>query len=254
MAGTGTQARENFGHIDFSGLPNTRDLGGLETLDGRHVVPRRLLRSGALGFASDDDLARLREDYGLRAVIDFRDDDELAEYPDPMHAFPAATYLHADVLRGRAVGITQSEAAKKEARLQRLVESDPAAAMAEFYTRLVVQEPGPTGYSAFLRTLLATGEGAVLWHCTMGRDRAGIASVVVESILGVPRDLIEQDYLATNDFYEDSAQDPFRAQAVSIDAAFGAVEERYGGMGAYVERALGITPAECETLRERYLA
>ena len=48
-----------FGHIPFEGLHNTRDLGGMPTADGRAIVPAKLLRSGALHKATEQDLARL---------------------------------------------------------------------------------------------------------------------------------------------------------------------------------------------------
>ena len=50
-----------FGHIPFEGLRNTRDLGGMPTADGRTIAPAKLLRSGALHKASEQDLARLAE-------------------------------------------------------------------------------------------------------------------------------------------------------------------------------------------------
>lgn len=52
-----------FGHIPFEGLRNTRDLGGMPTADGRTIAPAKLLRSGALHKASEQDLARLVGDY-----------------------------------------------------------------------------------------------------------------------------------------------------------------------------------------------
>ena len=61
-----------FGHIPFEGLRNTRDLGGMPTADGRTIAPAKLLRSGALHKASEQDLARLVGDYDLAGVIDFR--------------------------------------------------------------------------------------------------------------------------------------------------------------------------------------
>ena len=76
--------RPSHGRIDFEGLPNTRDLGGLPAADGRRVRRGLLLRSGTLYFATSADCRRLIEDYHLRAVVDLRGEDELAEYPDGM--------------------------------------------------------------------------------------------------------------------------------------------------------------------------
>lgn len=54
---------EEGGRIVLEGLPNTRDVGGLPTDDGRYVKHARLLRSGALDHATARDLEVLLDDY-----------------------------------------------------------------------------------------------------------------------------------------------------------------------------------------------
>ena len=39
---------------------------------------------------------------------------------------------------------------------------------------------------------------ALLYHCTAGKDRTGWASAVLLSLLGVPRETVMADYLASN--------------------------------------------------------
>ena len=60
--------------IDLDGTANTRDVGGLPTTDGRHIVSRRLLRSDNLQDLSAKDVRRLVDDYGVRTVADLRAD------------------------------------------------------------------------------------------------------------------------------------------------------------------------------------
>ena len=55
-------------------------------------------------------------------------------------------------------------------------------------------------YEKFVRLLLEDRCGAILWHCTAGKDRAGFASVIIEEILGVDRNFIIEDYLKTNEY------------------------------------------------------
>ena len=155
-------ARPHFGRIDFERLPNTRDLGGLPAADGRRVRPGLLLRSGLLCWASDDDLRRLRDDYRLRAVVDFRDATELAETPDPMRLLPEARLVHADVLNRVYEGVTQSAEARR--RFQRLKDDDddPAGFLAEFYPHHLTSEAGIRAYALFIRTILETDDGGVL--------------------------------------------------------------------------------------------
>lgn len=58
--------------IPLQSLPNTRDLGALATKDGRHILPRRLLRSGNLYHMSLQDQDTLLDEYHLSTVVDFR--------------------------------------------------------------------------------------------------------------------------------------------------------------------------------------
>ena len=55
------------------------------------------------------------------------------------------------------------------------------------------------GYAEFVRLLLQGNKKAMLWHCTAGKDRAGTAAVIIEEILGIPREVIIADYLTTNE-------------------------------------------------------
>ena len=103
--------RRDYGRIPFDGLPNTRDLGGLTGADGRTVRRGSLLRSGALIFGTDDDIARLRDDYRVRLVVDLRNNEELAELPDPMEQLPDAAFVHASIFEDRHAGITQEREA-----------------------------------------------------------------------------------------------------------------------------------------------
>ena len=71
----------NSRRLCLSGAPNTRDLGGLKTTDGRTVRSGRLLRSGSLGQLTESDI-QLLQSIPLRTVVDFRTDREISEKPD----------------------------------------------------------------------------------------------------------------------------------------------------------------------------
>ena len=246
--------RVNDGLIDFEGLPNTRDLGGLVGRGGREVRPGLLLRSGTLYFATSADLARLLGEYQLRSVIDLRGEDELAELPDPVDRMPEVTYLHADILRGTVEGISQDAAARARLDAMRTNEDDPAAFMEHLYPYILLGKAGIEGYRAFLRQVLETEEGSVLWHCHVGRDRCGMASMLIESILGVSVADMEADYLATNRHTNVPSDERTAANLRFIRAAWAAIEREYGSVEGYVREALGLDEADIAELRGRYLA
>ena len=112
-----------------------------------------------------------------------------------------------------------------------------------------------------------------MWHCSEGKDRAGLASAIAECALGVPEDYIRSDYLATNIFARTRAERVlddlgrhhlardadadvdalFYAYPDYLDAAFKAVGERYGSLLGYIEEGLGFGPDKQRGLRDRYL-
>lgn len=254
----GAPGRETYGWIAFEGLGNTRDLGHLVGADGREVKPGLLLRSGTLAYARGDDLKRLRDIYELRLVVDLRDEEELIGLPDPMDALPSARLVHAPILPGRTQGITQEDAVAKEeererAELEREATADDHAFMLHMYRFMLLSRVGIEGYRTFFRELLATTEGAALWHCHVGRDRCGMASALVEVALGVSWEDIVADYLATNLFASERETTTYPAFRDQIEAARAGVERTYGSFMGYLTEALGLTDADIAELRRRYL-
>ncbi|HLL36250.1 MAG TPA: tyrosine-protein phosphatase, partial [Streptomyces sp.] len=124
------------------------------------------------------------------------------------------------------------------------------------------------------RVLHALAEDSVpaLMHCAAGKDRAGLSVAVTLLALGVEREAILADYLESNAKHRRykvhrssssaAAYSPevmellnplFDARAEYLSAAFDTIEETWGGVGAYLEQGLKVTPQTRERLRERLL-
>ncbi|MDM8302856.1 tyrosine-protein phosphatase [Collinsella tanakaei] len=248
------------GIIAFEGLPNTRDLGGMPAQDGRRIRSHRLLRSGLLARATDTDLVRLRDEYDLRLDIDLRTNEECSERPDPTDAFSSLRFVHLPVFEEPAAGVSRSQTDMDRVRGQMMRgEVGPAQLMITLYPHMLLDDCGIAAYTTFFREILASTEGAVLWHCTAGKDRCGMASVFIECALGVPWEVIEADYMATNRFYDVAVEDGIPADPFEgvdrryLAAAVDAVDREFGGMLAYIERALGVDADARAELRARYL-
>ncbi len=249
------------GHIEFEGLPNTRDLGGMPAADGRRIRSRRLLRSGLLAPATCTDLTRLHKEYDLRLDVDLRTDEECAERPDPVGEIPGLRFVHLPVFQEPAAGVSRSETDMDRVRSQVMRgEVEPAQLMIALYPHMLLDDIGVTAYRTFFEEVLACETGAVLWHCTAGKDRCGMASVLMETALGVPWEVIFADYMATNRFYglavvDGVPEDPFNGvDARYLTAASEAVDREFGGMLGYIDRALGIGADARAELQARYLA
>ena len=160
-------------------IQNLRDLGGIRTRDGRTVRPGMLVRSAHLFRAEERDLR------GVSAVIDLRTPEERSEMPDRSFG---CKYLPLPVFETITAGVSH----------ERDAENQGIPDMTVLYGRLM-RECG----DAFRRVLLAImthdfDTGAVLWHCTEGKDRCGMTTALVLEALGADRQDILEDYLKTN--------------------------------------------------------
>lgn len=254
-------------------LCNTRDLGGLPAADGRSIRRGRLVRSGALAFSSKKDIELLSNRLDVRHIVDLRTEVEREQKPNP--AIPGAADHFLPVLSSAAMGITRGQKSPLEQIFT--PNFDAVGYMRQTYTGIVSSPQGQQCYRSFFDLLLGCGDGAVLWHCTVGKDRTGIAAFCVEHALGVPREVIEEDYLATNVYNEQiNARDRanilasvpeglrqssdqkvdalFEARMEYLQAAEDVMVSLHGSVEGYLEQALGLTADRKERLRAMYLA
>ena len=261
------------GHIELEGLPNTRDIGGIPAADGRYVKHARLLRSGALAGATERDLEVLLDDFGVRTVIDLRPEEERREKPDPEDGMEGVRFEDAPVLNTATLGVTREGGIKGVLKMLRAVQDDPAQIMRDIYERMVLDEASQRGFASFFDDVLDTPDGAVLWHCTIGKDRAGLAAMLLLHVLGASHEDILRDYEATNRHVASRTEDIMDALATYhlagkldksiqvinsadprfLQAALDVIDREFGGLDAYAEKALGITDEKRDTLRARYL-
>ena len=201
-------SRPNFGRIDFEGLPNTRDLGGLPAADGRRVRSGLLLRSGTLYFATAADRRRLMEDYHLRAVVDLRGDDELAEYPDGLARMPGTRYVHADALKGTVAGISQDAAARAQLEAARTNDDDPARVMEMVYPHILLGESGVAAYRALLRCVLSeettVGKHAEDGPCSMDPSEGPLSDIIDAIPVKTMAECLAEEYNPNFDGWNDS--------------------------------------------------
>jgi len=237
----------------LQGATNFRDLGGYPGQDGRPVRWRRLFRSDHLGGLTEADKVLLTR-LGLARAFDFRGQAERA----------AVTY--------ELPGVTQHSLAIEPTvvqRLQDLVSSGQALTperaaelMTELYRALVNDQ---SHRFAELFEHLLQAEGPVVFHCTAGKDRTGFAAALILLALGVPRDLVLEDYLITNRVFQHppAAQGGLPAEVLAVlwrvqpgflEAALHAVDTDHGGVERYLSKRLGMGPAARQQLAQRYLA
>jgi protein tyrosine/serine phosphatase len=241
-------------HLPFEGCFNFRDIGGYPTADGRTVRWGHYFRAGRQDRMTRRDVARLRA-LGIATQIDLRKPDEVREQgPGPLVEMGAAYHNIAVIPEG---GTDQ---------LSRLV-GDTAISGRRYLGYL---EFGPEPWIRLFEVLAQDESHPVLVHCTAGKDRTGVSTAFLLSVLGVERELIHADYALTNrdvarqaDFIERTTgfpegmnrEDMMRAAGVPDDAMrdfLRGLDERWGGPVDYL-RSIGISDATLAAVREKFV-
>ncbi|MBQ3895347.1 MAG: tyrosine-protein phosphatase [Clostridia bacterium] len=260
--------------IKLKGGKNFRDLGGIRTSDDSTVKPGLFLRGAHLSNLEDRDIAYLKENFDIATVVDLRTSEERGELPD--RDIPGAGNVHVPVLSARTAGlshenkgttlksISKARPGKKE--LEKIIPD-----LAVIYPRMMWPEAG----EKFRETLdivmkNAAQSRATLYHCTVGKDRTGIVSLLILTMLGADRKTITRDYLLTNRAAAAEANKNYLklfiatfshklasrlrgcyiAKKSFLDSYYAAVEKEYGSVENYIRNGLGITDEQVASFRE----
>ncbi len=265
--------------IAFEEIENARDMGTLVMQDGQTVRTGMLVRSGCLAKATGSDVAVLKEKYHLTDVFDFRFEAEVNAAPDRI--IDGVSYTHLSTLPKAFIqGFSSSnlDTTKMDTRnmlavLMKYAFDPKAQTMArKLYPTIVTDSTSQHYYGEFLRGVL-NAKGAVLWHCSQGKDRAGWASAFLLAALGADRKTIVEDFDLSNQSYarqaealiakiqgkdgSDGAVAFIRAMVgvsrENFEATLDLIDQRYGSLSGYIENQLGFSKEEQQQLKEKYL-
>ncbi len=244
--------------LNFKTIDNIRDLGGIKTADGHTIVLGRLLRSSDLHKLSAKELDILKNKYNLRVVIDFRSTNSSIHRRDLIDN--TIKYYHKYTLKFLETNSYNQE-----------ITIDPDEFFMGVYRSLALQEEAMEAYRKFFRIVIENDEGAILWHCTSGKDRTGIAAALLLRILGCDMETIYQQHFRTNEITlpildeklktidsSDKKQIKYYkayyiAKKDYIDEYFKAVNSKYGSLDEYIQNQLNVSEFDKQVLRTRYL-
>ena len=256
--------------IGISSAHNARQLGGY-IIGDKQIKKDLLLRTARLSSLSADDSLLLAEKYKVQCIYDFRSAGEIQTAPDviPGNSRPLPLSISFSDSDGQADYKVESDAQMVQMLLAN-AEHPKIQAMCEvMYDMIFFEERSQEVYRRFFADLLTVdpADGAVLWHCTQGKDRAGCASAMLLAALGADRNLIMADFTLSKHYYDPhTAKIPTATEAQQkaistlisanpaiFEATLDKVEARYGSLERYLTECIGVTPEMMETLREKFL-
>ena len=255
--------------LPFAGGNNFRELGGYRADEGKTVKWGQIYRGFPTGrLTTEADRARL-DGLGLRLILDLRSGAEAAKLPDYV---PDGARLVQICGLCAEDGHEISFAPDDIAALMKDHEesTDGSTFVQAMYERMLF---GNKAFKELFRALEA-GETPILFHCSAGKDRTGVAAMLILLALGASDETICADYERTNlcrkaeidavlaEYAEEIAANPacrmryYRKAGVDPETApfvLRTIRQDYGSAESYLEAEYGLTPARLMRLRRMYL-
>lgn len=256
--------------IVLSYQKNIRDLGGYVGYGGKKVKESRLYRGGFLGRVSSEDI-KIINSLKLTDIVDFRSKTEYTDRPD--YAFMGVTFHNLPTMDE-----TNDEQLKKnneydDSNLLWFLNgsTDGKGHMKRTYVDVLFSKSGRESLKEFFSLLIKDEYRVVYFHCSQGKDRAGLAAYLLLTALGVSEEDKIKDYLLSNEAmaikiptlkamlknkpyynkeYERALTEVFSADLEYLNAALDAVKENCGSVMNYLTDILEVN---IERLKEIYL-
>lgn len=264
--------------LKFESIDNARQLGGIPA-GNRHVKQNRLFRSSNLSKATEHDLHRLRDDYNVHQVIDFRSDFEYMRKPDKLLDGMQSTLIPVldESMHGDAFNKNQVVPATGIDFMEFLfgIARHPIAKTLKdkLYNYFVESDYAHRQYRKFFETVLALKGAPVLWHCTSGKDRCGFGAVLMLAALGADDDAVLDDYAESEKSYHkqlEAMSQKGRESGMTdeqldilhflvsvkreyMETPVKRINQEYGSLLDFIKHKLGVSQTELDTLREYYL-
>ena len=259
--------------IKLKKLCNLRDIGGFPAADGKKIVSGKLFRSGRL-YKLPKKTTEALQGLGIKTAVDMRIEQERVEHPSSRIA--GIVEHNIPLLCTPATGITY------EAKMAKVMREESKRIKAEYgtalnyvkstYADILFHENSRKNIKKIL-DLIRDAEGGIVWYCSAGKDRTGLISMLVESLLGVDEETVVRDFCATKKFLRhkripqrlglilvpaphEFKRILFAIMDTKIEYIRGAISEiksRYGTIVDYCKEALGVTDDDIEKLRSKYL-
>ncbi len=256
--------------LGIASIPNLRDMGGYKTTNGATVTGGLVYRANQLNNISASDMLLLSK-LNLKNVFDLRTAAEKNPMPDELPVGVNNIWLDvlADVPASGPANLTALLSDPKNANTE-LGDGKVEALFKQAYRHCISLPSAQTAYRKLFLALGDKNQLPALFHCATGKDRTGWAAAALLSLLGVPREVIMEDYMRSNDYilpmydtlihkFVAAGGSPSIPKAIFgvkeeyLNAAFDEVQTKYGSIEKYFSEALGITVAQQNAMRKLYL-
>lgn len=226
--------------LPLEGAYNFRDLGGIKTKNGKHVRWNKVFRAGDLAGLTPADLSYLQH-LPLTTVVDFRTNEEVVNAPDQLPSLTKS--YHYGIAPGN-LGITSISD------MVDLKREEINKKMIEMNETLVSDSTIIEQYRKYFELLQDEKNTPLMFHCSAGKDRTGMAAALFLSALGVDEETIMSNYLLSNVYLGDkyagfladypTLEGLFVVRPEFIQAGLNRIKADHGSIDHYLTQVLNV--------------
>ncbi|RXM50060.1 MULTISPECIES: tyrosine-protein phosphatase [unclassified Chryseobacterium] len=243
--------------VKIKKVHNFRTVGNIKNTEGRTLKEGMFYRSANLHKLKKKSFKQLGE-LEITKIIDLRNSKEISQSPD--HLPNGITYKKYSAFEDEGDQLSQ---ARKLVLKGKVNASDADKRMIDFYREYVTENPETI---KTIITEIMESDKPILYHCTAGKDRTGIVTALILTILKFDKETIYNEYLLSNNFRKPLVEKRLRlannlhflypkmdlqvleklswVEKRYLDAAFGEIDKKYGSTDIYIQQVLGISEAK----------
>lgn len=245
-------------YIEMNSIKNFRDIGGYFTKQDRQIRWGMIFRSGDLSSATLYDQEKIRR-LNIKTIIDFRTESTSKKYPILVHPN----------IKKISIPITQMDSKTLDDMMldKNLTQSDAVRKIQDSYINIV--ENSKAEMSELFEILLDYDNYPILLSGSLGKDRIGLATFFILSAMGVPQNVIVNDYLLSQDYinvskivkdaqskpeyFQEAVTAIFSVRPSYINYTIDYINQKYGSVDNYIEKELNLTSQNKNLLRKYLL-
>lgn len=236
-------------HLPMAGGYNFRDMGGFKTDSGKYVKWGKLFRADELSGLTDEDINYLSA-IPITSIVDFRAISETRRSRDKLPS--SVRFLH-------PLPITPGNLSSEGIQAN-LLKTNINIHMKQMNRLLVSEAACVKAYRIFFTIIQNSLSAPLIFHCSAGKDRTGMAAALLLFALGVDEETIKQDYLSSKIYLADKydafiakypkAEPIFTVKRTFIQAGINQIKREHGTIENFLTKTLRV---DIEKIRQMYL-
>ena len=235
--------------IEMRNIKNFRDIGGYFTKSDKQMKWGMIFRSGDLSNATLYDQERIRR-LNIKTIIDLRSEKSMKKYPILIH--PGIKKISLPIT------LLDTESLNEMMEDKKLTQSDAIRKIQDSYIGII--ENYKSQFEELFVILGDIDNYPILISGSLGKDRVGLATYFILSAMGIPQNVILNDYMLSQnaisvsqivddvqskpEYFQEAVTALLSVKPSYLNYTIDYINQKYGSLDSYIEKELKLNGAK----------